>query len=411
MSQTLLIPLGTPGDVQPFVEIGKRLRERGREATLVAHAPFRSWAERYGLGFIELGTAEQYQRLLDDKNLWNTRKAHRVFAKKLVLPTLRPMVEVIEREWAKDRAVVVLAQTMALGARVAQEKLGVKVVTLHRQPAVMRSIHDSPRVPVFRMGPRVPRVLKRLQYRVMDWAMDHTLGPRLNAYRQELGLAPVRRVMHAWVHSPEQVVCMWPEWFGAPQADWPGNVVMAGFDVQTVGEGEPPADLVRFLEAGERPIVFTTGSGMKHGQAFYRESAEACRLLGRRGVLVTRFQEQVPETLPEGVMHARYAPFDWLLPRCAAAVHHAGIGTVAQCLAAGVPQVCMPGVVFDTADNAERVKRLGVARVLERRNYAAAQVATVLRELLESEDVQQQCAAIAARVRNDDAVGRVCEVV
>jgi UDP:flavonoid glycosyltransferase YjiC (YdhE family) len=411
MASVLLIPLGTPGDIQPFVEIGQRLRGLGHEATLVAHPQFAPWAERYRLGFCALGPGAQYQRLLDDPNLWNTRKAHRVFAKKLVLPTLRPLYDLLAARAAADPSLVVIAQTMALGARVAQDRLGLKLVTLHRQPSVMRSLYDSPRVAPFQMGPGVPRALKRLQYRLMDAAIDHTYAPRLNALRAELGLRPVRRIAARWLHSPRRVVCMWPEWFAAPQADWPANVIMAGFDVQTGGEREPPAQLVRFLEAGPKPIVFTAGSGMKHGRAFYRESAGACRLLGRRGLLVTRFADQVPPGLGPDVMHVDYAPFNWLLPRCAAAVHHAGIGTVAQCLAAGIPQLCMPGVVFDTFDNAVRARRLGVARVISQRRYRAGRIAALLRELLESGAVHHACAATAARVRDDDAVGRVCAQV
>ena len=40
---------------------------------------------------------------------------------------------------------------------------------------------------------------------------------------------------------------------------------------------------------------------MRHGQQFFAESVAACRLLGRRGLLLTRFAEQVPASLPEGV--------------------------------------------------------------------------------------------------------------
>ena len=60
--------------------------------------------------------------------------------------------------------------------------------------------------------------------------------------------------------------------------------------------------------------------------------------MGRCGLPVTRYPEQLPASLPEGVRHCAYMPFSPLLPRSAALVHHGGIGTKAQALAAGIPQ-------------------------------------------------------------------------
>jgi UDP:flavonoid glycosyltransferase YjiC (YdhE family) len=56
---------------------------------------------------------------------------------------------------------------------------------------------------------------------------------------------------------------------------------------------------------------------------------------GQRGILLTQFPEQLPATLPNGVRHFNYVPFSRVLPCAAAFVHHGGIGTTAQALAAG----------------------------------------------------------------------------
>jgi hypothetical protein len=95
-----------------------------------------------------------------------------------------------------------------------------------------------------------------------------------------------------------------------------------------------PEDVQGFLAAGDPPIVFTPGSAMQHGQLFFTESVAACQLSSRRGLLLTRFREQVPDRLPEGVCHFDYLPFSQVLPHSAALVSHGGIGTVAQGLAA-----------------------------------------------------------------------------
>ena len=143
---------------------------------------------------------------------------------------------------------------------------------------------------------------------------------------------------------------------------------------------------------------------MSHGHEFFDAAAEACRLLGRRGLLLTRHTEHLPATLPPGVIHVPYAPFSELLPRCAALVHHGGIGTTAQALAAGVPQLVMP-MSHDQPDNAERLRKLGVGDEVSVKKFRAPAVAAKLRGLIESDEVARRCAEVAARFVGRAAAG------
>src|SRR5690606_19419284 len=147
----LLIPMGTPGDVQPFIELAAALNARGHEATVAAHDNFRDWIERRGGHFISLGSADDYARFLADANLWNLHKAPRVFASKLVRPTFERMYELVKK--AHESGTLVVAQTMALAARVAADTLGARVVMLHRQPSIIHSAIDPPTLPMTWMPP------------------------------------------------------------------------------------------------------------------------------------------------------------------------------------------------------------------------------------------------------------------
>src|SRR5262249_49590922 len=160
------------------------------------------------------------------------------------------------------------------------------------------------------------------------------LAPGLNALRAELGLPPVRDVMRGWLHSPQLVLGFLPAWFGPPQPDWPPRVTLAGFPLYDERDVTPlPPELGAFLDARPPPIAFAPGSGSVQARPFFEAAIDACTRIGRRGVLLTRFPEQVPPNLPEGVRHVAYAPFSQLLPRAAALVHHGGIGTSAQGMA------------------------------------------------------------------------------
>ena len=114
---------------------------------------------------------------------------------------------------------------------------------------------------------------------------------------------------------------------------------------------------------------------MRHGAEFFRAAVEACGMLGRRGILLTRHARQLPTPLPGSVRHVAFAPFEELLPLCAAVVHHGGIGTTARALAAGTPQLVLP-LAWDQPDNAARVRRLGAGSSLGTRHRTPAQLAT-----------------------------------
>jgi UDP:flavonoid glycosyltransferase YjiC (YdhE family) len=80
------------------------------------------------------------------------------------------------------------------------------------------------------------------------------------------------------------------------------------------------------------------------------------------------------------------APFSELFARAALVVHHGGVGTCAQALACGVPQVVAP-YTFDQPDNAYLLWQLGISNAVDFLNDPVAQIASTVTELLSSESV------------------------
>jgi UDP:flavonoid glycosyltransferase YjiC (YdhE family) len=259
------------------------------------------------------------------------------------------------------------------------------------------------------------------------FAADPLVAPQLNRWRAELGLPPVSRVFNAWLHSPQRVLACFPDWFGEPQSDWPAQVRVTGFLLSDEscapdarGTPRPPADaredpagaaeLEQFLSSGAPPIAFTPGSANRHAAPFFEAAIEATRRIGRRALLVTAYREQLPPSLPPHVHHAAYAPLKTLFPRTAAAVHHGGIGTCAQALAAGVPQLLMP-MAFDQPDNAARIAKLRAGRWLSPARFRAPDVAAALQWLLSSSEVAAACRQWQERMKAVNAVGLACDLV
>ena len=406
----LLVPIGSAGDVHPFVGLGTALRDRGHQVTLVTNGYFESLVRRVGLDFVPVGTAEEFHAVTGDPDLWDRDKGLGVVARATLRGT--PYLYDIIRDRYEPGETVVAAGALAFGVRIAQETLGLPLATIQLQPACFPSVYHAPVLhPWLSRINSVPRSVKRLLFRLTDFVGDRIIGPETNAFRAGLGLAPTRRFVSHWWNSPERVIGLFPDWFGPPQPDWPPQTVLTGFvlyDESDVAAAPPEAE--QFLESGDPPIVFTPGSAMRFGRQFLEASVDACRLLRRRGILLTRYREQVPERLPEEVRHFAYVPLSQLLPRAAALVHHGGVGTLAQGLAAGRPQLIMP-LTHDQPDNAIRLRRLGVARALKPAAYRGPAVARELEHLLNSPEVAACCRTAADNVRAGQAVERACDAI
>lgn len=419
----LLAPLGSAGDAHPFVGLGAALRQRGHRVTLFGDRQFESLVQQAGIEFVALEKQQLARVPLDsigarvvrrvvESTLWLLfRRLRKLARASVVLPYVRPLHEAIARHHVPGQTVVV-ASSLALGARIAQDRLGVPVVTVHLSPCQFRSVQRPAVLPPLVLPRWLPASAKRLAYRLLDaLVLDRLLGDPLNGLRGELGLPPVRRVFDAWRHSPARTIGLFPEWFGMPQPDWPAQARLTGFPLFDGSKAETlPADVQEFLDAGEPPIIFTPSTSIRTVRSFFVESVKASQLLGRRAILLTRFPEQVPSRLPATVRHFAYVPFSQLLARAVALVHFGGIGSAAQALAAGIPQLIVP-FKNDQFDNAARLQELAVARVLSFGAYRAPAVAQALQSLLESAHVADRCREFAARLQGYDALEPTCRLI
>jgi UDP:flavonoid glycosyltransferase YjiC (YdhE family) len=408
-ARVLLATFGSYGDVQPMIGLGSELQRHGATATVLTNGYFESAVRAAGLDFVAVTDAAEYEAITLNQDLWHPRRGLELVARAWA-NLLPPVYEAILQNYQPGETVVV-ATAVTFAARVAQEKAGVPLATVHIQPAMFRSLFEMPRLPMMPPTEWLPRFGKRLLYWLGDRVFDGAIAGDVNAFRAQFGLRPIRRILQEWSLSPQLVVGLFPDWFAAPQPDWPRQSLLSGFPLYDGDDGsELPGNAQRFLDAGDAPIAFTPGSAMRQGQPFFAAAAEACRLLGRRGILLTRYPEQVPAELPEGVVHFDYLPFGRLLPRCAALVHHGGAGTTAQGFAAGIPQLIMP-MAFDQPDNAARAVRLGVARTISRRSFHPRAVSRLLRQLIEEPAIAERCQQLSGRCRDPHRFARVCEAI
>jgi UDP:flavonoid glycosyltransferase YjiC (YdhE family) len=393
----LLAAIGSSGDVNPVLGLGKALKARGHHVSLATNEIFEGLVRESGLEFIELGTLKEAEAMMGDPRLWHRRRGFHCIVEGAILPNIRRLYRIIEERQGPGQ--VVAATTLCLGARVAQDRLGVPTATLNLQPSVFRSHVDNGTLGGLHMGPGMPKFVKRAVFWAIDTLyVERHVGQPLNRFRSEVGLPCVSGVFASYIHSPQLVLGLFPEWFAPVQPDWPRNTHLTGFILEDAGgEEEAHAQAERFLESGPAPILVTPGSAATDRARFFGYLVEACREVGARAMLVTNHPAQLPRTLPPGIQAFPYLPFSRLMPRCAVAVHHGGIGTLAQAVRAGVPQLIVANA-HDQPDNGQRIERLGLGRTLDEHRLSTRAATRALAALVGSEETRRRCREFAPRI-------------
>jgi len=406
----LMTALGSYGDVHPIAGLGGALHRRGHQVSIVANPHFRPVIESVGAELLPLGTTGEYEEMANNEDLWHPIRGPLLVMRAGVLQYLRELYDLIDSHYRPNETVLV-AHPLDMASRIYQEKHAAPLASVVLAPLMLRSFYQTPKFSKMLTASWVPRWLRRFQFWVADrCVIDPLLGPPINELRQELGLhPPARGIFREWNLSPQLVLGLFPEWFAPTQPDWPKQVVLTGFPLWDQPEvAGLPKEVDEFLRGGEPPIVFTPGSAMAHGQSFFLAAVEACQRLDRRGILLTKYPQQLPAELPEGVRHFGFLPFSQLLPRAAAVVHHGGIGSCSQGLAAGLPQLLMP-MAYDQPDNAARLKRLGVAEALPPRKFRGPAVARALDRLLADGTTHERSHHWAKQCHAGAALSAACE--
>jgi UDP:flavonoid glycosyltransferase YjiC (YdhE family) len=239
----------------------------------------------------------------------------------------------------------------------------------------------------------------------------------LHALRAELGLAPTaQNPLFEGQFSDAGAIGLYSRLLGPAQPDYPPGASIVGFATfdsengLTAGLG---SELDAFLRAGPAPLVFTLGSLIINSPGgFYRESLGAARRLRRRAVLLVGEQASGEFAHCESaeVFVCAYAPHSLLFPRASAIIHHGGIGTLAQALRSGRPQLIVPHFA-DQLDNAARAAGLGVARVASARRHSMISATHDLNCLLGEGIYAERAREVGGLLAGEDGAAQGARIV
>ena len=406
--RVLLVAFGSAGDVHPMLALGASLRARGCPVTLLSSPGYAGEAATAGVDFEAVGETRHALEAAQHPKLWHPIDGLGVMWRYLLRPVLEPTYRRLA-ELSAAEPCVCIASPVAMGARVAQEHLGIPLISAYTAATMLRSVQDPMTLAHFAVPRWYPKPLRRLAWAMLDrYKLEPLVRPALDAFRSSLGLAPLSKpVFGNWMHSPTAGIALFPSWFAAAASDWPPQVLQAGFPLYDGDRGASLSlPMQHFLSSGPAPIVFMPGTAQQQAATFFEAAARACAETGNRGVFLGPMAPALRASLPESIHCEDYAPFSLLLPHARAIVHHGGIGTSAQALRAGLPQLLQPQA-YDQFDNTMRLQQLGVGRRLP----PGGAMGEELRKLLEDPDVAQACSRWAPEVTSRAAQQAVVRLV
>jgi rhamnosyltransferase subunit B len=143
--------------------------------------------------------------------------------------------------------------------------------------------------------------------------------------------------------------------------------------------------------------------------SFYSEGKRAAEQLGRRALLLTG-KGSPGISGSRDHMVAAYAPYSEIFPYAAVVVHQGGIGTTAQAMRAGCPQLIVPHA-FDQPDNAARIKRMGLGLTLRKGRFNSARGTDRLRRLMSDKRLRAKAAQVRTVLEKENGATAAADAV
>jgi UDP:flavonoid glycosyltransferase YjiC (YdhE family) len=414
----VLTTFGTLGDVHPLIALCLELQQRGHHPVIAAAEMFRRKVEPLGIEFFPIRPHLNPEDSELVALLMDIRKGTERTLREVLFPAIRDTyTDLLAAVQHQGGAALLLSGELVYAAPLVAEKTGVPWASYVLAPLSYFSAYDPPVLPPYPLLARLESVLPGMGRGIARFARyitRHWAGP-IYRLREELGLPRGNDPIFDAKHSPRLALAMFSPVLGTPQQDWPSSAVITGFAFYDgdAGKQELSPELESFLAAGDPPVVFTLGSvAVLDAGNFYEESARAAEMIGARAILLvgTDKRNLPAHTLPGTICVAEYAPYSRLFPRAAAIVHQGGVGTTAQALRAGKPMLVMP-YSHDQPDNARRVQRLGVARILQRQHYTAYRAAKEIRHLLSSPKYARRAERIGFELQHENGVAMACDAL
>lgn len=414
MARIILSTNGSLGDLHPFLAVGAELRARGHDIRFAVMVPFHAAVQAAGFALDPLPNDRMSHGPGDDRAIYGSNtgvSALRAAFRRRILPTLPAKIAALRAACAG--ADLLVASGLQFPAPIVADLTGIPWASVTVTPLSLPSAFFAPNPQVPAGPPALRLAATRLGWLLGAALLRQIADHAINDVRRSYGLLPRRNLMLDGNMSATFTSVAISSVFLPRPPDWPRHVHMTGFCFwDTPSTWQAPAELTTFLNASGPIIAVSSGSAAPTVHEvftpFYRTSIDAIRRVGARALVIGAAPGVIPDPLPPDVFALPFAPFSLVYPRCAAVIHHGGIGSVAQALRAAVPMLVVPWG-FDQAFNGARVAELGVGQWLPRSAYTPDRVAPLLADLLHTPSYRDRAQQLAYALTQENGVRTLCD--
>jgi len=372
--------VGSRGDVQPFIALGKVLKERyGHRVRLATHPNFEEFVTEHGLDFFSIGGDPSALMAFMVKNPglmpgFDTLRSGDIGSRrKEVGQYLRGCWrscyeagnglgaeandDTVEEYWSQENpdttirpfvADCIIANPPSFAHVHIAEKMGIPLHVMFTMPYSPTTAFPHPLANIQSTNADMSAA-NYISYALIDMMTWQGLGDVINRFREKsLGLEPISLI---WAPGMLQrlkiphTYCWSPALIPKPK-DWGQNISISGFFFLNLASNYTPApDLQAFLDAGPPPVYIGFGSiVLDDPDAMTKLIFEAAKATGQRVLLSKGWGGMGAEDLglPDGIFMLGNVPHDWLFNHVSCVVHHGGAGTTAAGITAGKPTVIVP---------------------------------------------------------------------
>lgn len=402
-----LFTVGSRGDIEPYVALGRGLVAAGHTVRLVTHQRYAPEIRASGMEFSPASGDPRQMMEGEPGQRWLESGRNPVRTMRRLLDVSGPLFRQYLRdcEAAITGTDAVLFSVLAFPAYHLAEAAGIPAIGAYLQPMTR-----TRELPSLFMKAGRSRLLNLCSHVAVEQITWQPVRRSVNRWRESLGLSPLPwSGLHRSVYRSMPVLYGFSPAVVPPPSDWPEQIRVTGYWVREETDDWRVGDeLGSFLADGPPPVYVGFGSRPERKpQALAEMVLAAVRKTGQRAVLLTGWGGLTVADSGDDVLVVDEVPHDWLFPQMAAVVHHGGAGTTGTALQSGTPSIVVPSFA-DQFFWGERVDALGVGVNLPRRKLTVESLAGAIAATNE-DNLRPRATELGERLRAENGVEHAVE--
>ena len=416
MARIVVTTFGSTGDLNPFIALGLVLRSRGHDVIFAVEANFQEQLSLLGFP-VRLLTGDQEKALAPFRHqIFNNEQpltSLKLLMDHYILPTLPE--KVVELREICQQADLLISVAPQFAASIVADLLHLPLVSVILTPSTLPSASIAAQPLSIHLPASLQRLSNRFSWFVGGLFLRQIVDKPINNLRRTFHVPPRSNLMWTGNLSQRLTALAVSSAFLSRPGDWPESLKMTGFCFWDRPVDWQFSETLKTFFRGDKPVVAVTAGSVAPEEralflSYYQTSIESILACGARALVINAPENIAFSEQRDEVLQLPFVPFSEVFPACAAVIHHGGIGTIAQCLRAGIPSLVVPGGV-DQPFNAAQVVQRKAGRWIPRKHYTMRRAEHALKALLTTPDYGKRVREIQAQILQEDGVATLCSAV